>query len=51
VVLVHGPFADASSWNGVIRRLRAEGREGGRSCESAQPQVVADVILETVAAA
>jgi hypothetical protein len=25
VVLVHGPFADASSWIGVIRRLQAKG--------------------------
>jgi pimeloyl-ACP methyl ester carboxylesterase len=25
VVLVHGAFADASSWNGVIERLNAEG--------------------------
>lgn len=25
VVLVHGAFADASSWNGVIERLRAQG--------------------------
>src|SRR5262249_10773703 len=25
VVLVHGAFADASSWNGVITRLLAEG--------------------------
>jgi len=25
VVLVHGSFADASSWNGVIERLQAEG--------------------------
>jgi pimeloyl-ACP methyl ester carboxylesterase len=25
VVLVHGAFADASSWNGVITRLRAQG--------------------------
>jgi hypothetical protein len=23
VVLVHGAFADASSWNGVIERLQA----------------------------
>ena len=26
VVLVHGAFADASSWNGVIERLQAQGR-------------------------
>jgi hypothetical protein len=25
VVLVHGAFADASSWNGVITRLLAKG--------------------------
>jgi pimeloyl-ACP methyl ester carboxylesterase len=25
VVLVHGAFADASSWNGVVQRLQAEG--------------------------
>jgi len=25
VVLVHGAFAESSSWNGVVRRLRAEG--------------------------
>lgn len=25
VVLVHGAFADGSSWNGVIQRLRAKG--------------------------
>jgi pimeloyl-ACP methyl ester carboxylesterase len=24
VVLVHGAFADASSWNGVIERLQAK---------------------------
>jgi pimeloyl-ACP methyl ester carboxylesterase len=27
VVLVHGAFADASSWNGVIERLQAQGLE------------------------
>jgi pimeloyl-ACP methyl ester carboxylesterase len=27
VVLVHGAFADASSWNGVIERLQAQGME------------------------
>ena len=25
VVLVHGPFADASSWSGVITRLQSKG--------------------------
>ena len=27
VVLVHGAFADGSSWNGVIERLQAAGLE------------------------
>lgn len=27
VVLVHGAFADASSWNGVVERLQAAGRQ------------------------
>ena len=27
IVLVHGAFADASSWNGVIARLQAAGHE------------------------
>jgi hypothetical protein len=27
VVLVHGAFADASCWNGVISRLQADGVE------------------------
>jgi len=27
VVLVHGAFADSSSWNGVIERLQADGFE------------------------
>src|SRR5690348_2862744 len=26
IVLVHGAFADASSWNGVIERLQKEGQ-------------------------
>ena len=25
VVLVHGAFADASGWNGVVQRLQADG--------------------------
>ena len=28
VVLVHGAFADASSWNGVINQLQAKGVSG-----------------------
>src|SRR5262249_2756483 len=27
IVLVHGAFADASSWNGVIERLQAKGMQ------------------------
>ena len=34
VVLVHGAFADASSWNGVIERLQAHGRAGDRPRQS-----------------
>ena len=30
VVLVHGAFADGSSWNGVIERLQAEGHQRRR---------------------
>ena len=35
VVLVHGAFADGSSWNGVIKRLQAEGGRGHGARESA----------------
>jgi pimeloyl-ACP methyl ester carboxylesterase len=28
VVLVHGAFADSSSWTGVIERLQANGVQG-----------------------
>ena len=35
VVLVHGAFADASSWNGVIERLQAAGRHGHGPAEPA----------------
>jgi hypothetical protein len=38
VVLVHGAFADGSSWNGVIERLQAKGVQvtvpGNRCAES-----------------
>ena len=37
VVLVHGAFADASSWNGVIERLQ---REGHTVVAPANPQVL-----------
>jgi pimeloyl-ACP methyl ester carboxylesterase len=29
IVLVHGAFADASSWNGVIERLQQQGHLAG----------------------
>ena len=31
VVLVHGAFADSSSWNGVIERLQRKGYPGHRA--------------------
>ena len=57
VVLVHGAFADASSWAGVIERLQASRAgatitevEGSHVIMISQPQVVTDVILRAVAA-
>jgi hypothetical protein len=81
VVLVHGAFADGSSWKGVIERLQEKGvnvtvpanplrgvsndvvrsmaeragastteLEGSHVIMVSQPQAVADVILEAVAA-
>jgi hypothetical protein len=52
-VLVHGAFADASSWNGVIERLQGAKItevEGSHVIMVSQPQAVADVILKAVAA-
>jgi hypothetical protein len=46
VVLVHGAFADASSWNGPAADLAFSEASGPLS----QPQVVTDVILEALAA-
>ena len=37
VVLVHGAFADSSSWNGVIERLQADGM---RLTAPANPRLV-----------
>jgi hypothetical protein len=56
VVLVHGAFANASSWNGVITRLQAQGVPvnapanplRGTAADSAQ--AVTDVILGAVTA-
>jgi alpha-beta hydrolase superfamily lysophospholipase len=62
VVLVHGAFADASSWNGVIERLQKKGVrvtapanpkitevEGSHVIMISQPQAVTDVILDAMA--
>ena len=35
VLLVHGAFADGSSWSGVIERLQAKGVAGHRAGEPA----------------
>ena len=35
IVLVHGDWADASSWTSVIERLQDEGLQGRRSAQSA----------------
>ena len=56
VVLVHGAFADASSWNGVIERLHQQGLHRHRPSQSggshvimiSQPQTVTDVIVKAV---
>ena len=51
IVLVHGAFADASSWNGVIRsQAQRAGAditevEGSHVIMISQPQAVTDVIL------
>ena len=42
IVLVHGAFADASSWNGVV--------EGSHVIMISQPQAVTDHILKAVQA-
>ena len=52
VVLVHGEFADSSSWNGVIKNLEADGsarlstrcRFRSHAVTVSQPDVVADLI-------
>src|SRR3954452_15550448 len=58
VVLVHGAFADSSSWNGVIERLQAKGvqvtcavaPEEGEKLGDATPQskdsVLGSVLLQ-----
>ena len=35
VVLVHGAFADASSWNGVVERLQSPHQMAGDSVQGA----------------
>jgi len=64
IVLVHGAFADASSWNSVIDRLQHQGYtsmaqragadvlevEGSHVIMVSQPQAVADLIVKAAAA-
>jgi hypothetical protein len=38
VVLVHGAFADASSWNGIIDRLRHAARAVAEPAGAGKPQ-------------
>jgi hypothetical protein len=38
IVLVHGAFADASSWNGVIERLQPQGYPVVRLSPPADPR-------------
>lgn len=35
IVLIHGAWADASSWNGVVRELTGRRPHGVRAAESA----------------
>jgi alpha-beta hydrolase superfamily lysophospholipase len=54
VVLVHGAFADALSWNGVIERLQAKGVQvtawanpgSGHDVPQEAPHAFADAALE-----
>jgi alpha-beta hydrolase superfamily lysophospholipase len=39
IVLVHGAFADASSWNGVIERLQQQGYTADHIVKAAQAAV------------
>jgi hypothetical protein len=56
IVLVHGAFADASSWNGVIERLQQRGGadiievEGSHVIMISQPQAVTDHIVKAARA-
>jgi pimeloyl-ACP methyl ester carboxylesterase len=50
VVLVHGAFADASSWNGVITRLQAKGVLRGIAADSAYIAAVLEQIEGPVVA-
>jgi alpha-beta hydrolase superfamily lysophospholipase len=47
IVLLHGAFADASSWNGVIERLQ---QQGSHVVMISQPQAVTDVIVTAATA-
>jgi alpha-beta hydrolase superfamily lysophospholipase len=47
IVLLHGAFADASSWNGAIERLQ---QQGSHVVMISQPQAVTDVIVTAATA-
>ena len=47
IVLVHGAFADASSWNSVIERLQ---QQGYTVFAPANPQAVTDHIVKAAQA-
>ena len=54
VVLVHGAFADALSWNGAIEQLQAKGVQvtaranlgSGHNVPQEAPDALADAVLE-----
>jgi hypothetical protein len=50
VVLVHGAFVDASSWNGVIAGLKAAGLDASHAVPATHPADVAAVIIRAVKA-
>jgi len=50
VVLVHGAFVDASSWNGVIAELKAAGIDASHAVPATHPAEVAAVIVRAVQA-
>ncbi|WP_372346796.1 alpha/beta fold hydrolase [Streptomyces sp. KL116D] len=49
VVLVHGAFADSSSWNGVIEKLQSHGHPRGvREQPAARPEQDSDYVRQLV---